>query len=215
MIKTPAFAPDHSWHLFPVLAAGGAADRDALLERPAGASGVETDVYYPVLTHRQKKPVRERFFGQADLPRNQWLHDRVLLLPLHAGLSLGEQDRVVEALYAATDGGMTDTLPFEAGGGADPGPPPRLRLPDPVGWVAFSDFDETYLAHAATPGQRAHLTALEAASMIGGVAAGPVLGKGIELAGADAVPVLLALPAAGCLAAPWWLIRATREGPSS
>lgn len=54
-----------------------------------------------------------------------------------------------------------------------------------------------------------------AASMIGGVAAGPVLGKGIELAGVDAVPVLLALPAAGCLAATWWLIRATREGPSS
>ncbi|MFC9508087.1 MFS transporter [Streptomyces sp. NPDC057002] len=54
-----------------------------------------------------------------------------------------------------------------------------------------------------------------AASMIGGVAAGPVLGKGIELAGVDAVPVLLALPAAGCLAATWWLIRATREDPSS
>ncbi|MFI6373485.1 MFS transporter [Streptomyces sp. NPDC050546] len=51
-----------------------------------------------------------------------------------------------------------------------------------------------------------------AASMIGGVAAGPVLGKGIELAGVDAVPVLLALPAAGCLAATWWLIRATRAG---
>ncbi|WP_328409747.1 hypothetical protein [Streptomyces violaceus] len=84
-----------------------------------------------------------------------------------------------------------------------------------MGWAAFSDFDETYLAHAATPGQRAHLTALEAASMIGGVAAGPVLGKGIELAGVDAVPVLLALPTAGCLAATWWLIRATREGPSS
>lgn len=102
MIETPAFAPDHSWHLFPVLAAGGAAVRDALLERLAGASGAETDVYYPVLTHRQKTPVRERFFGQADLPRNQWLHDRVLHPPLHAGLPLGELDRVVEALYAAT-----------------------------------------------------------------------------------------------------------------
>ncbi|CAM5555086.1 hypothetical protein SPURM210S_06915 [Streptomyces purpurascens] len=56
---------------------------------------------------------------------------------------------------------MTDTLPFEAGGGPDLGPQPHLRLPDPVGWAAFSDFDETYLAHAATSGQRAHLTALE------------------------------------------------------
>ncbi|MFC9508089.1 HAD-IIB family hydrolase [Streptomyces sp. NPDC057002] len=56
---------------------------------------------------------------------------------------------------------MTGTLPFEAGGGPDLGPPHRLRLPDPVGWAAFSDFDETYLAHAATSGQRAHLAALE------------------------------------------------------
>ncbi|MFB7933190.1 HAD-IIB family hydrolase [Streptomyces sp. NPDC056039] len=56
---------------------------------------------------------------------------------------------------------MTDTLPFEAGGGPDLGPPPHLRLPDRVGWAAFSDFDETYLAHAATPEQRAHLAALE------------------------------------------------------
>ncbi|PPS77323.1 MULTISPECIES: hypothetical protein [Streptomyces] len=54
-----------------------------------------------------------------------------------------------------------------------------------------------------------------AASMIGGVAAGPVLGKGIELAGVDAVPMLLALPAAGCLAATWWLIRATGDRPPS
>ncbi|WP_449488109.1 DegT/DnrJ/EryC1/StrS family aminotransferase [Streptomyces purpurascens] len=73
-----------------------------MLERLARTSQVETDVYYPVLTHRQETPVRERFFGQAHLPRTEWLHDRVLHLPLHAGLSLGEQDRVVEALYAAT-----------------------------------------------------------------------------------------------------------------
>ncbi len=56
---------------------------------------------------------------------------------------------------------MSDTLPFDATGGPAPGPPPHLRLPEPAGWAAFSDFDETYLAHAATPEQRAHLAALE------------------------------------------------------
>ncbi|WP_086563030.1 HAD-IIB family hydrolase [Streptomyces africanus] len=56
---------------------------------------------------------------------------------------------------------MTDTLPFDATGGPAPGPPPHLRLPEPAVWAAFSDFDETYLAHAATPGQRAQLAALE------------------------------------------------------
>ncbi|MFJ4816147.1 HAD-IIB family hydrolase [Streptomyces sp. NPDC088801] len=56
---------------------------------------------------------------------------------------------------------MTDTLPSDATGGPAPGPPPHLRLPEPAGWAAFSDFDETYLAHAATREQRAHLAALE------------------------------------------------------
>ncbi|MEU0725343.1 DegT/DnrJ/EryC1/StrS family aminotransferase [Streptomyces sp. NPDC006140] len=102
VLETPVFAPDHSWHLFPVLVDGGAPARDALLDELARRNRVETDVYYPVLTHRQQTPVRERFFGRARLPRTEWLHDRVLHLPLHAGLSLGEQDRVVEALYAAT-----------------------------------------------------------------------------------------------------------------
>ncbi|MEU0104599.1 HAD-IIB family hydrolase [Streptomyces sp. NPDC006251] len=52
---------------------------------------------------------------------------------------------------------MTDTLSLDGA----PAPSPALRLPDRVGWAAFSDFDETYLAHAATPEQRAHLAALE------------------------------------------------------
>ncbi|MEU3934780.1 DegT/DnrJ/EryC1/StrS family aminotransferase [Streptomyces sp. NPDC029044] len=101
VLEAPAFAPDHSWHLFPVLPTGGGAVRDAVLEDLARTSRVEADVYYPVLTHEQGTPVRERLFGQAHLPRTEWLHHRVLHLPLHAGLSLGEQDRVVEALYAA------------------------------------------------------------------------------------------------------------------
>ncbi|CAM5635021.1 putative NTD biosynthesis operon hydrolase NtdB [Streptomyces afghaniensis 772] [Streptomyces afghaniensis] len=63
---------------------------------------------------------------------------------------------MVEALYAAGAGsgdGMTDTLPFDTTGGPAPGPPPHLRLPEAVGWAAFSDFGP-YLAHAAAPGQR-------------------------------------------------------------
>ncbi|GGS37189.1 hypothetical protein [Streptomyces violaceus] len=71
-----------------------------------------------------------------------------------------------------------------------------------------------WLSRAVPRARRAGACVITA-SMIGGVAAGPVLGKGIELAGVDAVPVLLALPAAGCLTAAWWLIRAAREGPSS
>ncbi|HET6857554.1 MAG TPA: MFS transporter, partial [Streptomyces sp.] len=52
-----------------------------------------------------------------------------------------------------------------------------------------------------------------AASMVGGVAAGPALGKAIEFAGMRAVPLLLAAVSLLCLAATLWLIRATRTAP--
>lgn len=51
-----------------------------------------------------------------------------------------------------------------------------------------------------------------AASMVGGIAAGPVLGKAIEWSGIRAVPLLLCLMSALCLAATLWLVRAARKG---
>nr|WP_055529128.1 MFS transporter [Streptomyces graminilatus] len=50
-----------------------------------------------------------------------------------------------------------------------------------------------------------------AASLAGGVAAGPALGKAIEWSGVRAVPLLLCGTSALCLAATLWLIKATRE----
>ncbi|WP_442906083.1 MFS transporter [Kitasatospora sp. NBC_00458] len=49
-----------------------------------------------------------------------------------------------------------------------------------------------------------------AASMVGGVAAGPALGKIIELSEVRMVPAVLFILAVVCLAATWWLTRATR-----
>jgi predicted MFS family arabinose efflux permease len=49
-----------------------------------------------------------------------------------------------------------------------------------------------------------------AASMVGGVAAGPALGKAIEWSGIRAVPLVLGGVSALCLAATLWLIPATR-----
>lgn len=49
--------------------------------------------------------------------------------------------------------------------------------------------------------------------MIGGVAAGPALGKAIEWSGVRAVPLLLCAVSAVCLLATLWLIRATRTDP--
>ncbi|MFJ8666527.1 MFS transporter [Streptomyces sp. NPDC093600] len=69
-----------------------------------------------------------------------------------------------------------------------------------------------WLQRAAPRARRAGAVVI-AASMIGGVAAGPVLGKAIEWSGVRAVPLLLCGISALCLAATLWLIRATRTTP--
>ncbi|ULR54148.1 MFS transporter [Streptomyces deccanensis] len=69
--------------------------------------------------------------------------------------------------------------------------------------------------NAAAPRARRAGALVIAASMIGGVAAGPALGKAIEWSGVRAVPLLLGAVSAVCLAATLWLIRATRSTPGS
>ncbi|MGW0866519.1 MFS transporter [Streptomyces sp. NPDC002611] len=67
-----------------------------------------------------------------------------------------------------------------------------------------------WLNRAAPRARRAGAVVI-AASMVGGVAAGPALGKAIEWSGIRAVPLLLCGVSALCLAATLWLIRATRS----
>ncbi|MGA5065528.1 MFS transporter [Streptomyces exfoliatus] len=69
-----------------------------------------------------------------------------------------------------------------------------------------------WLMEAAPRARRAGALVI-AASMVGGVAAGPALGKVIEWAGIRAVPLLLAVVSLLCLAATLWLISATRTSP--
>ncbi|MFG2806533.1 MFS transporter [Streptomyces massasporeus] len=65
--------------------------------------------------------------------------------------------------------------------------------------------------HRAAPRARRAGALVIAASMVGGVAAGPALGKAIEWSGIRAVPLLLCGVSAFCLAATLWLIRGTRS----
>ncbi|WP_280885321.1 MFS transporter [Streptomyces sp. LBL] len=64
--------------------------------------------------------------------------------------------------------------------------------------------------HRAAPSARRAGALVIAASMVGGVAAGPALGKAIEASGVRAVPLLLCGVSALCLAATLWLIRHAR-----
>ncbi|WP_247706630.1 MFS transporter [Streptomyces liliiviolaceus] len=66
-----------------------------------------------------------------------------------------------------------------------------------------------WLNRAAPRARRAGALVI-AASMAGGVVAGPALGKAIEWSGVRAVPLLLGAVSALCLAATLWLVRATR-----
>ncbi|WUT08387.1 MFS transporter [Streptomyces sp. NBC_00704] len=66
-----------------------------------------------------------------------------------------------------------------------------------------------WLNRAAPRARRAGAVVI-AASMLGGVAAGPALGRAIEWSGVRAVPLILAAVSATCLAATLWLTRATR-----
>ncbi|WP_307167722.1 MFS transporter [Streptomyces rishiriensis] len=68
--------------------------------------------------------------------------------------------------------------------------------------------------HRAAPHARRAGAVVIAASMLGGVAAGPALGKVIEWSGVRAVPLLLAAVSAVCLAATLWLTRATHTKPA-
>ncbi|MER6786946.1 MFS transporter [Streptomyces sp. NPDC000658] len=66
-----------------------------------------------------------------------------------------------------------------------------------------------WLNRAAPRARRAGAVVI-AASMLGGVVAGPALGRAIEWSGVRAVPLILAAVSAVCLAATLWLTRATR-----
>lgn len=66
-----------------------------------------------------------------------------------------------------------------------------------------------WLNRAAPQARRAGALVI-AASMVGGVVAGPALGKAIEWSGVRSVPLILGAVSAVCLAATLWLIRATR-----
>lgn len=67
----------------------------------------------------------------------------------------------------------------------------------------------------ALPGAKRAGAWVIAASMIGGVAAPPLLGVGIEASGIHAVPWLLTVLSGGSLVATVWLVRLTRRSPTS
>lgn len=86
---------EHAWHLYTVRVA----DRDGVMARMRD-HGVETGVHYRLPVHRQRA-----FAGDAcqpvSLPHAEAWARETLSLPLFPGMTDDQQDRVVEALFAA------------------------------------------------------------------------------------------------------------------
>lgn len=94
LLRLPEPVADHVWHLFTV--ESPVVPRDEVLAALL-ADGIEADVYYPVLTHRQPS-----YPGPAtDLPTVEAINGRVFQLPMFPNLSVAEQDRVITALHRA------------------------------------------------------------------------------------------------------------------
>lgn len=96
-ILLPEFSADNSWHLFPIQIISGAC-RDEV-KRMLSESNIETDIYYPVLTHHQRTPLKEKYFNKVSLENTELTHKRLLNIPLYNNLTLREQDIIIEGLY--------------------------------------------------------------------------------------------------------------------
>ena len=69
-MKLPTLTDDHVWHLFPIRVLKGERDELAakLLEM-----GIETDVYYPVLSHQHQTNLVSQKYRQTTLPHTEKL----------------------------------------------------------------------------------------------------------------------------------------------
>ena len=80
------------WHLYVVRTA----QRNELQEHLTKA-GIGTGIHYPVPVHLQK-PYRAMGFKEGDFPVAEKAAAQVLSLPMYPGLSLAQQNRVVEEI---------------------------------------------------------------------------------------------------------------------
>jgi dTDP-4-amino-4,6-dideoxygalactose transaminase len=93
-LQLPEVGPGrrHVWHLFVVLHP----ERDRL-RRELEARGVQTGLHYPIPLHLQK-PYRHLGYPEGAFPVAERIGRECLTLPLYPGMTVRQQDAVVEAL---------------------------------------------------------------------------------------------------------------------
>lgn len=98
LIELPELKEDHVWHLFPIKIKEG--NRDSVMNRLKEQFGVETDLYYPILSHKQNTALVKKKYRDVKLMNTEMAHSQLIHLPLYPGLTLEEQDRVMEGLVS-------------------------------------------------------------------------------------------------------------------
>lgn len=93
LIKLPMMTEDNVWHLFPIRIENGR--RDELKNKLYQMYNIETDIYYPVLSHMQNT----KWVKGNNLLNIEQVHKEILHLPLHPNMMLEEQNFVLEGLF--------------------------------------------------------------------------------------------------------------------
>jgi dTDP-4-amino-4,6-dideoxygalactose transaminase len=100
-VRLPATAPGnaHVWHLYVVRIPAAVADRDDVL-RALEAAEISAAIHYPVPVHLQPA-FRDPERGPGSCPVVERAAAEILSLPLFPGITLGQQERVVDELRRA------------------------------------------------------------------------------------------------------------------
>lgn len=96
LIRTLAFVENCGFALYPVFLPEEV-NRDAFRDRLKQA-GVATELNYPIISNRQETPEHRQLFDNVYLPNTDLLNRQALCLPLFSGMSLAEQDCVIQSV---------------------------------------------------------------------------------------------------------------------
>lgn len=96
LIQLPEMTEDNVWHLFPIRVKNG--KRDELKKKLKQLYNIETDIYYPVLAHKQNTSLVKDIYINTNLINTEMVHREILHLPLYPNITLEEQDFVLEGL---------------------------------------------------------------------------------------------------------------------
>lgn len=99
-LSVPDLTSEHTWHLYPLRVPGS---KRTQIQAHVEAQGVQTELYYPVLSHHQASlpPISRKL--SASLEATEEAHGQLIHLPLYPALTVSEQEYVIEVITDALE----------------------------------------------------------------------------------------------------------------